>query len=127
MNDRWGFGDECTHGSYYTCTDPYVPGSLMNHKWESSMSLDTQSWGYRRAMDLNEVLTINELIGNLSQIVALGGNLLLNVGPTSDGRIVPIFEERLGQMGCWLYVNGESIYNTTPWRAQNDSSTPNVW
>ena len=31
-------------------------------------------------------------------------NLLLNVGPTADGRIVPAFEERLLQMGAWLEV-----------------------
>ena len=56
-----------------------------------------------------------------------GGNLLLNVGPTHDGRIVPIFEERLRQIGAWLEVNGEAIYKTKPWKAQNDTVTPNVW
>jgi len=32
-------------------------------------------------------------------VYSCGGNLLINVGPTSDGRIIPIFEERLRQMG----------------------------
>jgi alpha-L-fucosidase len=32
--------------------------------------------------------------------VACNGNLLLNVGPTADGVIAPIFEERLRQVGC---------------------------
>ena len=31
-------------------------------------------------------------------------NLLLNVGPTHDGTIVPAFEERLLEMGAWLKV-----------------------
>ncbi len=51
----------------------------------------------------------------------------MNVGPTKDGRIVPIFEERLRQMGSWLKINGDAIYGTKPWQHQNDTTTPGVW
>lgn len=53
--------------------------------------------------------------------------MLINVGPTKEGTIHPIFEERLRQMGEWLNVNGDAIYGTQPWTFQNDTVTPNVW
>jgi len=43
-----------------------------------------------------------ELFFNL--YCSCGGNMLINVGPTKDGRIVPIFEERLRGLGGWLKV-----------------------
>ena len=52
---------------------------------------------------------------------------MLNVGPTHDGRIDAIFEERLKQIGQWLKVNGQAIYSSKPWIYQNDTLTPNVW
>lgn len=51
----------------------------------------------------------------------------MNIGPTLDGTISAIFEERLRQMGAWLKVNGEAIYDSHTWRSQNDTITPNVW
>jgi alpha-L-fucosidase len=52
---------------------------------------------------------------------------LINVGPTSYGKIEPIFEERLRQMGSWLKVNGEAIYSSVPWKHQNDTTNKDVW
>ena len=52
----------------------------------------------------------------------------MNIGPTHDGRIIPIFEERLRQVGGWLKVNGEAIYGSNPWGDhQNDTVTKHLW
>ncbi|OWF44584.1 alpha-L-fucosidase-like [Mizuhopecten yessoensis] len=126
-NDRWGSGDMCKHGGYFTCSDRYNPGVLQKHKWENAMTLDQKSWGYRRDTDLSDVLTIQELIATLAETVSCGGNLLVNIGPTSDGTIPPVFEERLLQMGQWLGVNADAIYDSKPWHYQNDTHTPGVW
>jgi len=56
-----------------------------------------------------------------------GGNILINAGPTADGMIAPVFEERLRQLGSWLSVNGEAIYASVPWKHQNDTVTSYVW
>lgn len=85
------------------------------------------SWGYRREAKLDSYLTIEELLETLVTTVSCGGNILINVGPTKDGTLVPIFEERLTQLGQWLDVNGEAIYASQTWRAQNDSLAHSVW
>ena len=53
----------------------------------------------------------------------------MNVGPTAEGTIAPIFEERLNQVGGWLKVNGEAIYASRPYTRANDtiSKDPEVW
>lgn len=51
----------------------------------------------------------------------------MNVGPTKDGIISPIFQDRLKAIGKWLATNGEAIYSSKPWSAQNDTLTPDVW
>eukprot|EP01121_Diplochlamys_sp_Union-15-3_P021986 TRINITY_DN921_c0_g1_i1.p1 TRINITY_DN921_c0_g1~~TRINITY_DN921_c0_g1_i1.p1 ORF type:complete len:451 (-),score=63.65 TRINITY_DN921_c0_g1_i1:35-1387(-) len=126
VNDRWGIGDACHHGGYYTCNDRYNPGKLQNHKWENCFTIDKSSWGFNRNTDIEGYISIEELIGQLVSTVACGGNFLLNVGPTSYGAISPVYEERLLQVGQWLSINGESIYQTKPWRVQNDTSN-DLW
>ncbi|GFO17386.1 alpha-l-fucosidase-like [Plakobranchus ocellatus] len=102
-------------------------GKLMPHKWENCMTIDKYSWGYRANARLSDYYTVEELLKELITTVSLGGNLLINIGPTSYGEIAPIFEERLSQLGDWLSVNGEAIYKTQVWSHQNDSHTKDVW
>lgn len=91
------------------------------------MTIDSLSWGFRREARYEDFLTIQQLIATLASTISCGGNLLMNVGPSHDGRITPIFEERLTQMGQFVQVNQEAIFKTKPWVHQNDTVTPNVW
>jgi len=126
-NDRWGDKVRCKHGDFYNCDDKYNPGVLQKHKWENCMTIDRNSWGFRRDARYADFLTIQQLIESLVTTISCGGNLLLNVGPTHYGKITPIFEERLTQMGQWLQVNGEAVFESKPWIYQNDTLTPNIW
>ena len=50
----------------------------------------------------------------LVRIVAKGGNLLLGIGPDGKGEFNPAVYQRLEDIGRWLQVNGEAIYETVP-------------
>lgn len=127
-NDRWGRGNECKHGDFISCADRYNPGTLQRRKWENAMTIDKRSWGYRREASIHDYMSITALLNTLIEAVAYGGNILINIGPTKDGRIMPIFEERLTQLGKWLDVNGEAIYASQVFElCQKDNQTANVF
>ncbi|XP_052554654.1 tissue alpha-L-fucosidase isoform X2 [Tympanuchus pallidicinctus] len=127
VNDRWCNNCSCHHGGFYNCADKYKPGTLPAHKWEMCSSIDKLSWGYRSNMHIDELMDVASIIKELVQTVSFGGNYLLNVGPTKEGVIVPIFQERLLALGRWLGTNGEAIYESKPWRVQMENSTDTIW
>ena len=114
INDRWGQGCRHKHGGYYT-TEFGAGLKDSDHPWEECRGMG-MSFGYNRNESLDDYKTARELILILVDVVSRGGNLLLDVGPTADGRIPVIMQQRLVQIGQWLKVNGEAIYATKPWR-----------
>ncbi len=53
------------------------------------------SYGYNRNEQLADYKSSHDLILMLVDVVARGGNLLLDIGPTADGRIPVIMQQRL--------------------------------
>jgi len=126
VNDRWGHECRAKNGGYWTPWDQFNPGHLIGHKWEDSATIGT-SYGYNRNEHLDVINSASTLIHSLVMIVSTGGNLLLDIGPTADGLIPIIQEERLIQIGSWLNINGAAIYSTSPWRVQNDTADQIIW
>jgi alpha-L-fucosidase len=92
-------------------------------KWEACRGLGF-SFGYNRMEGPKQVITSAKLVALLVDIVSNNGNLLLNLGPRSDGSISEIQFDRLHALGRWLQVNGEGIFGTRPWlRASAKTST----
>ncbi|HYO79876.1 MAG TPA: alpha-L-fucosidase [Bryobacteraceae bacterium] len=113
VNDRWGKESRHKHGTYWTTE--YTAGLQDgSHPWEENRGMG-HSYGFNRAEKLSDYRTERELILMLGDLVSRGGNLLLDIGPTADGRIPVIQEERLLQIGRWLDTNGEAIYGSKPW------------
>ena len=114
VNDRWGKETRHTHGGYYTTEyGAGLPGAT--HAWEENRGIG-HSYGYNRNEDLADYATGQRLLLTLLDTVSRGGNLLLNVGPTADGRIPVEMQDRLAYLGRWLAINGEAIYGTRTFR-----------
>jgi alpha-L-fucosidase len=88
--------------------------------WQTDTSVSNKSWGYIKDDTFKSPKFIIE---QLVDIVSKNGNLLLNVGPRSDGTIPEEVQQVLLEVGAWLNVNGESIYGTRPWRVYGEGPT----
>jgi alpha-L-fucosidase len=88
-------------------------------KWESTRGLGG-SFGFNRNETSADMLTGSELIVYLVDTVAKNGNVLINVGPDSYGAIPTIQQAPLGELGDWMKLNAEAIYNTRPWQRFNN-------
>ncbi|CAN5669389.1 hypothetical protein BH11ARM2_BH11ARM2_00710 [soil metagenome] len=95
------------HGDYRT--PEQVVGSYdTEHPWETCMTLGDQ-WAYKPN---DHYKTPARVIEVLLQTVTGDGNLLLNVGPDSTGRITAEQQAILEKVGEWTSKYGESIYGT---------------
>lgn len=123
VNDRWGSGVRFKHGGIYT--PEYQPDlDFEDHYWEESRGMG-YSYGYNREEDAWDYNSTQSLVLQLIDKVSRGGNFLLDIGPDAHGKIPPIMQERLLQIGDWMKVNGEAIYNTTKWKESSQWSDGN--
>jgi len=119
--DRWGSGVRFHHGEVYT--PEYQPElSFDNHYWEENRGMGF-SYGYNREEDAWDYNSPQSLVLQLIDKVSRGGNFLLDIGPDEHGKIPPIMQERLLQIGDWMKINHEAIYNTIMWKKSSQWST----
>ena len=88
------------------------PAFVRNH-WQTDTSVSNKSWGYIE----NDTFKSPEfIVHQLVDVVSKNGNLLMNIGPRSDGTIPDEVKQVLRDVGSWLKINGEAIYGTRPWQ-----------
>lgn len=102
--------DRAVHGKNqnYLTPENRVPEAALPYPWESCI---IAGGGWSWVPDAH-YMTGKELVHMLVDIVAKGGNLLLNIAPGPDGQWDDGAYQLLGEIGAWLDVNGEAIYET---------------
>jgi alpha-L-fucosidase len=103
LNSRMGgYGDYGTPEQAIPITPPQGP-------WEFCVTLNN-SWGYQR--NDKDFKTPRQCVRMLAECAGMGGNLLLDIGPKSDGSIPEEQSQVMEAIGLWTQKHGEAIYGT---------------
>lgn len=97
----------------------YLAG-IQPRPWQTCTSVSRNSWGYICHHIYREPA---EIIHQLIDVVSKNGCLLLNVGPKPDGTIPDEERQILCEIGDWLKLNSEAIFDSRPWRIHGEGPT----
>jgi alpha-L-fucosidase len=96
------------YGDYLT-PEQYIPLVAPKSAWELCATVN-DSWGFQKK-DRN-FKSVRQVVRMLAECSGMGGNLLLDVGPRSDGSIPEEEAAVLRGLGRWTHKNGEAIYGS---------------
>ncbi len=112
--------DAYVHGSAVKDIERGQLSSIYPTLWQNDTSVAKNSWGYTVGNDYKESY---QIVSDLVDVVSKNGALLLNIGPKPDGTIPEEDATILREIGAWLAVNGEAIYDTTYWKVFGEGPT----
>jgi alpha-L-fucosidase len=104
--------DRAVGGRYenYRTPEQKIPDKPLPYPWETCMTLG-DSWSY---VPNDKYKSARAVVQILVDVVAKGGNYLLNVGPDGNGELPVEAVARLREIGEWMKINGDAIYKTRP-------------
>ena len=105
VNDRC-FG----HGDFVT-PEQQLPVAPPQQPWECCLTMNS-TWGY--VPDDDSWKSPRTLLHSFVEAASMGGNLLLNVGPTGRGEFPPQAVERLDAFAGWMATHAESVRDVRP-------------
>jgi len=97
------------HGDYETPEQGIPVAAPQSPYWELCYTMN-DSWGYQ-PLD-NHYKTPNMIVRTLTDVISMGGNLLLDIGPKADGTIPEEQTKILKNLGRWTTKNKDAVYGT---------------
>jgi alpha-L-fucosidase len=110
--------DDPARPGFKTAEYDSLPG-IAPFKWEATRGLGG-SFAFNAQETSADMLTAEELVTYVVDTVSKNGNVLINVGPDSYGRIPENQQAPLLGLGQWIEINGEALYGTHPWQRFNN-------
>ncbi|WP_103070620.1 alpha-L-fucosidase [Aquimarina sediminis] len=103
--------DRAVHGKNqnYLTPENRIPEKPLPYPWESCI-IAGGGWSYSFNA---KYMSGRKAIHTLVDIVAKGGNLLLNIAPSPEGEWDEEAYRLLKEIGNWMDINNEAIYGTT--------------
>ena len=115
INDRWW------HPSPSIVTYEYnAPADIELTPWELCRGVG-HSFGNNRAERAEHMLSTGALLDLLTEVIAKGGNLLLNVGLTADGSIPQLQQQPLREVGAWVNAHRDVVHGSRPFDQWGDA------
>ncbi len=124
VNDRWwaAAGDVPDGSPPILRTFEYdAPDDIVAGPWELCRGIG-HSFCHNRAERAEHHMTGFDIVALLTEVVAKGGNLLLNVGPAADGTIPDLQADPLREAGSWIRRHQGIIERAQPWTRWGDAS-----
>lgn len=92
-----------------------APNEIIQNPWQSCTCIG--DWHYNTSIYENDAYKpASTVVKLLVDIVSKNGNMLLSVPLRGDGTFDEKEKAILDEFGDWMRINGESIYDTRPWR-----------
>ena len=102
INDRLGIKDEdYSYCDYRVFSDRYIPKEKLDIKWQHVNTIG-YSWGYNKEQTKKDYKSGEQIYELYNEIIGLGGELLINIGPDSNGNIIQNEVEAIEHLSTYL-------------------------
>lgn len=94
----------------------FLDGIKKDQPWQTEVGLG--EWFYFKGTFYESSMVIHQMLEAISR----DGNYVINIPLTPSGALDPGGEQTLKDMGDWMEINGEGIYNSSAWKRWGEGS-----